>query len=39
VRILFHDLAGEEFEHDGKKYYDIKEHDVVAIIKKNLSIE
>lgn len=39
VKILFHDLAGIEFEVDGEKIFSIRENDVLAIISdKNLEI-
>ena len=39
VRVLFHDLAGFEFEYEGQKIYNIRERDIVAIIEKNVTIE
>lgn len=39
VRILFHDLAGTEFEVDGEKIFSIRENDVLAIVDdKNIEI-
>lgn len=39
ARILFHDLAGTEFEIDGEKIFSIRENDVLAIIDdKNIEI-
>ena len=32
VKVLFHDLAGTEFEHNGEKIFSIRENDVTAII-------
>jgi co-chaperonin GroES (HSP10) len=38
-KILFHDLAGTEFEVDGEKIFSIRENDVLAIIDdKNIEI-
>ena len=39
AKILFHDLAGTEFEVDGEKIFSIRENDVLAIIDdKNIEI-
>lgn len=39
TRILFHDLAGTEFEVDGEKVFSIRENDVLAIVDdKNIEI-
>lgn len=39
ARVLFHDLAGTEFQIDGKKIFSIYEHDVLGIIlDKNIQI-
>jgi co-chaperonin GroES (HSP10) len=39
ARVLFHDLAGTEFEIDGEKIFSIQEHDVLGIIlDKNIQI-
>ncbi len=38
VRVLFHDFAGFEIEHEGDKIYSIRDHDVAAIIEKNIQI-
>jgi co-chaperonin GroES (HSP10) len=39
ARVLFHDLAGTEFEIAGEKIFSITENDVMAIIKnKNIKI-
>ena len=39
VRILFHDLAGTEFEIDGEKIFSIRDNDVLAIVDdKNIEI-
>lgn len=32
IRVLFHDLAGVEFEHNGEKVFSIREHDITAIL-------
>ena len=32
VKVLFHDLAGTEFEYNGEKIFSIRENDVTAII-------
>lgn len=32
VRVLFHDLAGTEFEHNGEKIFSIRENDITAIL-------
>lgn len=32
VKVLFHDLAGTEFEVNGEKIFSIRENDVTAII-------
>lgn len=38
-RVLFHDLAGSEFEIDGKKIFSIRENDVIGIlVDKNIKI-
>lgn len=38
-KILFHDLAGTEFEIDGEKIFSIRENDVLGIIiDKNIKI-
>jgi co-chaperonin GroES (HSP10) len=39
VRVLYHDFAGFEFEHEGQKFYSIREKDVAAIVEKNITIE
>tara|TARA_R110002060_G_scaffold59154_2_gene69032 strand:+ start:549 stop:863 length:315 start_codon:yes stop_codon:yes gene_type:complete len=39
VRVLFHDLAGFEFEFEGQKIYNIRERDIAAIVEKNVTIE
>jgi co-chaperonin GroES (HSP10) len=39
VRVLFHDLAGFEFEYEGQKIYNIRERDIAAIVEKNVTIE
>lgn len=39
TRVLFHDLAGTEFEIDGEKIFSIRENDVLAIVDdKNIEI-
>ena len=39
VKVLFHDLAGTEFEIDGNTIFSIRETDILAIIKdKNIQI-
>ena len=39
VRVLFHDLAGTEFEVDGQKVFSIRDNDVTAILfDKNIQI-
>jgi co-chaperonin GroES (HSP10) len=39
VRILFHDLAGTEFEVNSEKIFSIRENDVLAIVDdKNIEI-
>ena len=39
ARILFHDLAGTEFEIDGEKIFSIRENDILAIVDdKNIEI-
>lgn len=39
VKILFHDLAGTEFEVDGEKIFSIRENDVLAVVDdKNIDI-
>ena len=38
-RVLFHDLAGTEFELDGEKIFSIRENDILAIVEdKNIEI-
>lgn len=37
AHILFHDLAGVEFEVNGNTVFSIREHDVTAILVKNIS--
>lgn len=38
-RVLFHDLAGTEFEIDGEKIFSIRETDVIGIlVNKNIKI-
>lgn len=32
VHVLFHDLAGTEFEHSGEKIFSIRENDITAIL-------
>ena len=32
VRVLFHDLAGSEFEVNGEKIFSIRENDITAIL-------
>jgi co-chaperonin GroES (HSP10) len=39
VKVLFHDLAGTEFEFDGEKIFSIRENDILAIVEdKNIKI-
>jgi co-chaperonin GroES (HSP10) len=39
IRVLFHDLAGTEFELDGEKIFSIRENDILAIVEdKNIEI-
>ena len=39
MRVLFHDLAGTEFEVNGEKVFSIRDTDVTAIIEdKNIQI-
>lgn len=39
IRVLFHDLAGTEFEVDGQKVFSIRDSDVTAILyDKNIQI-
>jgi co-chaperonin GroES (HSP10) len=39
MKVLFHDLAGTEFEVNGEKVFSIRENDIVAIIDdKNIEI-
>jgi co-chaperonin GroES (HSP10) len=39
IRVLFHDLAGTEFELDGEKIFSIRENDILAIVDdKNIEI-
>ena len=39
IRVLFHDLAGTEFELDGEKIFSIRENDILAIVEdKNIGI-
>ena len=39
VRVLFHDLAGFEFEYEGEKIYCIREKDEAASLGKNDTID
>jgi len=39
MRVLFHDLAGTEFDFNGEKVFSIRENDIVAIVDdKNIEI-
>lgn len=39
IKVLFHDLAGTEFEVGGEKIFSIRENDVLAIVDdKNIKI-
>jgi co-chaperonin GroES (HSP10) len=39
MKVLFHDLAGTEFDFNGEKVFSIRENDIVAIIDdKNIEI-
>jgi co-chaperonin GroES (HSP10) len=39
IRVLFHDLAGTEFEVNGEKVFSIRENDILAIVDdKNIEI-
>lgn len=39
ARVLFHDLAGTEFQIDGEKIFSIHEHDVLGVIlDKNIQV-
>jgi len=33
VKVLFHDLAGTEFDYDGEKILSIRENDITAILQ------
>ena len=33
VKVLFHDLAGTEFDYDGEKIFSIRENDITAILQ------
>jgi|TARA_R100000479_G_scaffold174482_1_gene122798 chaperonin GroES len=38
MKVLFHDLAGLEFEYNGEKVLSLRERDITAIIDKKVQI-
>jgi len=38
VKVLFQDLAGNEFKYDGNTVFSLREEDITAIIDKNIQV-
>jgi len=38
IKVLFQDLAGNEFKYDGNTVFSLREKDITAIIDKNIQV-